>query len=1266
MSQLNTSGNVTGFVSCFTPPPEVQCVSNATAAALTLDDLNVRRLRWQVFYAFVGLGVLWTCFTVLGAVLTSVLCPKGQTGCNIKILGGVGRQFTGVTFLVMAIWSSGALAQGQPARTDPCTGQILSSGPSSNSLIGLVAAALPLHLMMALIFSIFQTCVRCRELRSNQFALFLPRHKVKNVLKELLAAGPVWAPGSQPVPDAVGARGSSHVWYNSGVDGLRMDELEELLGHHTTHLSVEVLVSNLDNFTRGALSASGGAFFVKMDTWCPEKRGKNLVFRSVVLGAMLCSESLFLAVFIPSLLANVFWLSWAYAAWELYRGTQHLSLRLEKKVRVLPNRELKALLAQGENHGLPGARQLNRVKDWRKRALAASQLAAVVPRPSARPEPPPPEAAGGRVSEDLEMVSVLPFAVPATVYGAVRSQPDTNRRWRSGNAGVGAGALLEVGTSCDERVRWRDGTATRTDWDNLILEAEIWLIRSYLDTVEREPGVGSAIEMATEITASSWRSGRMKQEGSVFRELFPRLKAEHYREIRHCLVCSDRDKLDRLRAACLPIGADPKGWAPELPLMDTATQQLLNAHARHVLALGIRLNDHRALARTIVEVARLQASLRSASTSIRTNAANAPAVRRCDSPPPSSSSLGRYFVQCQSRPTSPNGITPTQLQQSTPAVSLRHGLTCPMSSWVLSSSWEELPLPKLLERARQACRDWAARQAEVTGGWSMEQGGPSPEERATRTWGVSLADGVNREQSALGASTAVLNPNLQNARDALVTSPRFLRSLQSFLDHCNRSETADEPIRAIKVLRAKILQDKPSYGTFQNRKKDIRSAMTTANSGYNGGTVAGHALDCLTLGPTGCWRGAMLRQSQGLWLERDSGERWVLVGDSGLPASIAVAEGLSPSLGAKLKSARGRSEVRDWPRNPPAGWEGRTDTPDLYWWIQPAPHGGTSQQWYHLLGHVCLGGDHIRWQAATHPESRSDWDREPVFLGTWLINNRPVMIFPESTFTQAADLLDWQSFQPNQEDVLAPGEAVRGRKWLKQELERVQEVLSKEGLLEQPPDFYMYMEEKMHPIWVDEQFYEDELVRFFSIHFNGRTDKGGTEILVEPTVEANVEGDPARSKSWHAVPFKWKSWGSRRDFVIDFARALDHSTNEVWLFHGLRHPVHETIKDSEVLHHLASLHHGSTWGPGIYLTDNSGRADEKTEPNPEGIRCMVLCRTVLGRILNQGEGDRNSRRLCTTGGFNSVKGLGVATDYVVYEESQVYPEYLIWYVRAAV
>merc|ERR1719356_1380444 len=135
---------------------------------------------------------------------------------------------------------------------------------------------------------------------------------------------------------------------------------------------------------------------------------------------------------------------------------------------------------------------------------------------------------------------------------------------------------------------------------------------------------------------------------------------------------------------------------------------------------------------------------------------------------------------------------------------------------------------------------------------------------------------------------------------------------------------------------------------------------------------------------------------------------------------------------------------------------------------------------------------------------------------------------------------------------------------------------------------------------------------------------------------------------------------------------LDTAANEVWLFHGTKPVAAESITSDDFRLDLAGTSAGTLYGRGIYLAENSTKADEYSNVDQKsGLFSMLLCRATLGRFLYTSEVQPDPRKCeeaCLRGGHHSVLGdrkacRGTFREFVVFDEDQVYPNYIVKYKR---
>jgi len=135
---------------------------------------------------------------------------------------------------------------------------------------------------------------------------------------------------------------------------------------------------------------------------------------------------------------------------------------------------------------------------------------------------------------------------------------------------------------------------------------------------------------------------------------------------------------------------------------------------------------------------------------------------------------------------------------------------------------------------------------------------------------------------------------------------------------------------------------------------------------------------------------------------------------------------------------------------------------------------------------------------------------------------------------------------------------------------------------------------------------------------------------------------------------------------------LDPAVNEAWLFHGTKPIAADKITRNDFKIDMAGSSAGTLYGRGIYLAENSTKADEYADPDPRtGLSTLLLCRAALGRVLYTAEVDPDPRQCedaCLRGNFHSVLGdrracRGTFREFVVFDEESVYPSFIVTYRR---
>jgi|Transcript_34776 hypothetical protein len=142
------------------------------------------------------------------------------------------------------------------------------------------------------------------------------------------------------------------------------------------------------------------------------------------------------------------------------------------------------------------------------------------------------------------------------------------------------------------------------------------------------------------------------------------------------------------------------------------------------------------------------------------------------------------------------------------------------------------------------------------------------------------------------------------------------------------------------------------------------------------------------------------------------------------------------------------------------------------------------------------------------------------------------------------------------------------------------------------------------------------------------------------------------------------------EFMDDPSLQLNVAANAAWLFHGTS--AGEAIAKSDFRLDLVGSNAGTLYGRGVYLAESVSKSDEYSREDENGLRQILICRAALGNIHYTDEPFPNTTLLetkCTNGEeFHSVLGdrekcRGTFREFIVFDEDQVYPEFVVWYKR---
>eukprot|EP00929_Paragymnodinium_shiwhaense_P093969 TRINITY_DN5431_c0_g1_i1.p1 TRINITY_DN5431_c0_g1~~TRINITY_DN5431_c0_g1_i1.p1 ORF type:complete len:913 (+),score=123.02 TRINITY_DN5431_c0_g1_i1:150-2888(+) len=145
--------------------------------------------------------------------------------------------------------------------------------------------------------------------------------------------------------------------------------------------------------------------------------------------------------------------------------------------------------------------------------------------------------------------------------------------------------------------------------------------------------------------------------------------------------------------------------------------------------------------------------------------------------------------------------------------------------------------------------------------------------------------------------------------------------------------------------------------------------------------------------------------------------------------------------------------------------------------------------------------------------------------------------------------------------------------------------------------------------------------------------------------------------------------------LLPEVQPADMRVNEHYLWHGTGPNEAKSIAVSGFDLGHAGSGRGSLFGRGLYFAESCLKADEYVKADQLGRYPLILCRTTLGRVHycdveDPWELREALRASCRTGSgsYHSVIGdrekvRQTFREFVVFDSSQVYPEFIVWYVR---
>jgi len=188
----------------------------------------------------------------------------------------------------------------------------------------------------------------------------------------------------------------------------------------------------------------------------------------------------------------------------------------------------------------------------------------------------------------------------------------------------------------------------------------------------------------------------------------------------------------------------------------------------------------------------------------------------------------------------------------------------------------------------------------------------------------------------------------------------------------------------------------------------------------------------------------------------------------------------------------------------------------------------------------------------------------------------------------------------------------------------------------------------------------------------------------------------AASKPTDAPNYRLKTMLTRDLLGKDPKFELDAESNTEWLWHGASIEAAKAIARGDARMDKAGDRVGRDFGLGLYFAESCSKSDEFSEPDDEGQRCLLLCRVTLGSVYHfPSQFQRNALEFyverCFANGEHSVlrerpdsepdcrgqNAMGVFSgqpregsqddvklrEFTVYDDCQVYPEYMLIYKR---
>jgi hypothetical protein len=92
------------------------------------------------------------------------------------------------------------------------------------------------------------------------------------------------------------------------------------------------------------------------------------------------------------------------------------------------------------------------------------------------------------------------------------------------------------------------------------------------------------------------------------------------------------------------------------------------------------------------------------------------------------------------------------------------------------------------------------------------------------------------------------------------------------------------------------------------------------------------------------------------------------------------------------------------------------------------------------------------------------------------------------------------------------------------------------------------------------------------------------------------------------------------------------------------------------------------FGKGLYFAEKALKSDSYAKANKDGEKVMMLCRVILGNQLKMAGTDSAAEKRVLGTDYQSLLGISPtwvkmsgAREFLVYENTLVYPEYIMFY-----